>query len=204
VDCTYIYNHSVQNINKKSAIISGFGTIQLQPSPVLPEDDSFTLPDFKSTASIFYTKTLFGTDTLRTGFTLNYTDSEHDVLDNYKGTLPDAAVQPNGLVHRIGSFTTLDWQISYELGKPVELTQETAAPGYGKDGKRLVGEAAISPKLKASNRGVRQWLAGSKVTFGINNIFDTPPPFADTFVGYDPQTANPIGRYFYFELEKKF
>jgi len=47
-------------------------------------------------------------------------------------------------------------------------------------------------------------LAGSKITFGINNVFDTSPSFADTFVGYDPQTANPIGRYFYFELEKKF
>ena len=204
VDCTYIYNHAVQNINKKSAIISGFGSIQLQPSPVLPEDDSFTLPDFKSTASIFYAKTLFRTDSLRTGLTLNYTDSEHDVLDNYKGTLPAAPVQPNGFVHRIGSFTTLDWQISYEFGKSVEITPQNALPGYGKDGEKLIGEAAISPRAEASNRGIKRWLAGSKVTFGINNVFDTPPPFADTFVGYDPQTANPIGRYFYFELEKKF
>ena len=204
VDCTYIYNYSVQNINKKSAVISGFGTIQLQPSPVLAEDDSFTLPDFKSTASIFYAKTLFGTDIFRTGFNLNYIDSEHDVLDNYKGTLPNAAVEPNGAVHRIGSFTTLDWQISYELGAPAEISPQTPRPGYGKDGKKLVGEAAISPKPEASNRGIKQWLAGSKVTFGINNVFDTSPPFADTFVGYDPQTANPLGRYFYFELEKKF
>jgi iron complex outermembrane recepter protein len=28
--------------------------------------------------------------------------------------------------------------------------------------------------------------------------------FGDAAVGYDPQTANPIGRFFYFELEKKF
>src|SRR5271165_6197425 len=125
-------------------------------------------------------------------------------LDNYKGTLPDAAVEPNGAVHRIGSFTTLDWQISYELGAPAEISPQTPRPGYGKDGKKLVGEAAISPKPEASNRGIKQWLAGSKVTFGINNVFDTSPPFADTFVGYDPQTANPLGRYFYFELEKKF
>ena len=204
VDCTYVYNHSVQNINTNSAIISGFGPIRLQPSPVLPEDDSYTLPDFKSTASFFYTKTWFGIDTFRTGLTLNFTDSEHDVLDNYKGALPNAVVQPNGFVHRIGSFTTLDWQISYEVGHPTEITPQTPAPGFGKDGKKVIGEAAISPKPEQSSSGLRQWLAGSKVTFGINNIFDTPPPFADTFVGYDPQTANPIGRFFYFELEKKF
>src|SRR6202043_3851067 len=101
-------------------------------------------------------KTLFGIDIFRTGFTLNYTDSEHDVLDNYKGTLPEAAVQPNGLVHRIGSFTTLDWQISYELGKPAQITPQTPAPGYGSDGKKLAGEAAISPKPESSNRCIRQ------------------------------------------------
>jgi iron complex outermembrane receptor protein len=204
-DWTYLYNYAVQNINTNSAIVSGFGPISLQPSAVLPEQGSFTLPEIKSTSSIFYSKTLFGIDRFRTGLTLNYTGPEHDVLDNYYGVLGGAQVQPNGLVHEIGSFTTLDWQISYEFGKPVEITPETPPPGYGKDGKQLAGEAAMAPKPEgAHNSWVRYWLAGSKITFGINNVFDTPPPFADTFVGYDPQTGNPIGRFFYFELEKKF
>jgi iron complex outermembrane receptor protein len=203
-DWTYLYNYAVQPISNNSAIVSGFGNIVLQPSPVIPEQGTYTLPEIKSTSSIFYTKTLFGIDLFRTGLTLNYTGPEHDVLDNFYGVLGNASVQPNGLVHEIGSFTTLDWQISYEFGKPIEIAPETPQPGYGKDGKRLAGEAAIAPKPEgAHNSWIRYWLAGSKITFGINNIFDTPPPFADTFFGYDPQTANPIGRYFYFELEKK-
>jgi iron complex outermembrane receptor protein len=204
-DWTYLYNYAVQPINNNSAIVSGFGNIALQPSPVIAEQGTFTLPEIKGTSSIFYTKTLFGIDLFRTGLTLNYTGPEHDVLDNYYGVLGNASVQPNGFVHEIGSFTTLDWQISYELGKPIEITPETPPPGYGKDGKRLAGESAIAPKPEgAHNSWIRYWLAGSKITFGINNLFDTPPPFADTLVGYDPQTANPIGRFFYFEMEKKF
>jgi iron complex outermembrane recepter protein len=204
-DWTYLYNYAVQPINNNSAIISGFGAIMLQPSPVIPEQGTFTLPEIKSTSSFFYTKTLFGVDTFRTGLTLNYVGPEHDQLDNYYGVLAGAPVQPNGLVHEIGSWTTLDWQISYEFGKPILITPETPKPGYDKDGKKLAGEAAIAPKPEGAHNGwIRYWLAGGKITFGINNIFDTPPPFADTFMGFDPQTANPIGRFFYFELEKKF
>jgi iron complex outermembrane receptor protein len=204
-DWTYLYNYAVQNINTYSAIVSTFGRIALQPSAVLPEQGTFTLLEIKSTSSFFYSKTLFGIDSFRTGLTLNYVGPEHDVLDNYYGVLAGASVQPNGLVHEIGSWTTLDWQISYEFGKPVEITAETPKPDYDKDGKKLAGEKAIAPKPEgAHNSWIRYWLAGSKITFGINNIFDTPPPFADTFVGYDPQTTNPIGRFFYFELEKKF
>ena len=172
---------------------------------MIPEQGTFTLPEIKSTSSAFYTKTLFVIDTFRTGLTLNYVGPEHDQLDNYYGVLGGATVQPNGLVHEIGSWTTLDWQISYEFGKPIEITPETPQPGYAKDGKKLVGEKAIAPQPEgAHNSWIRYWLAGSKITFGINNVFDTPPPFADTFMGYDPQTANSIGRFFYFELEKKF
>jgi iron complex outermembrane recepter protein len=204
-DWTYLYNYAVQPINNNSAIVSGFGTISLQPSPVIPEQGTFTLPEIKSTSSAFYTKTLFVIDTFSTGLTLNYVGPEHDVLDNYYGVLAGATVQPNGSVHEIGSWTTLDWQISYEFGKPVEITPETPKPGYDKDGKKLAGDKAIAPKPEgAHNSWIRYWLAGSKITFGINNVFDTPPPFADTFMGYDPQTATSIGRFFYFELEKKF
>jgi iron complex outermembrane recepter protein len=92
-----------------------------------------------------------------------------------------------------------------ELRKPVEITPETPKPGYDKDGKKLADEKAIAPQPEGAHISwIRYWLAGSKITFGINNVFDTPPPFADTFVGYDPQTTNLIGRFFYFELEKKF
>jgi TonB dependent receptor len=139
-----------------------------------------------------------------TGFTLNYIDSEHDQADTFQGALDSSNAEPNGLVHRIGSFTTVDWQISYQLGKAEQITPETPRPGYGKDGKRVFGESTISPKLDASSAGWRRWLANTKIVFGINNIGDVRSPFADVFEGYDTASANAFGRYYYVQLEKKF
>jgi outer membrane receptor protein involved in Fe transport len=136
--------------------------------------------------------------------TLNYVDSEHDALDNFKGTNPFGGTEPNGLVHRVGSWTTVDWQVSYTLGPLAEVTPESPKPGYDKEGKRIIGEKAISPAPEGPRGGLRRWLANTTVTFGINNIGDVKPPFADVAVGYDAQTTSPIGRFFYFQLEKRF
>jgi outer membrane receptor protein involved in Fe transport len=48
-------------------------------------------------------------------------------------------------------------------------------------------------------------LGGSKLTFGISNLFDTRPPLADaTIQGFDTSNTTPFQRYFYVEIEKKF
>jgi iron complex outermembrane recepter protein len=189
VDATWYYHAMQQN----------------QPgTPLENITDTFGFPDFKMTASIFYSKTLFGIDTFSTGFTLNYIDSEHDEFDTFQGALSANNAEPNGLVHRIGSFTTVDWQISYQLGKPEEITPQTPPPGYSKDGKRILGEKAISPKPEGPSAGWRRWFADTKVTFGINNIGDVRPPFSDSLAGFDTQTTNPFGRYYYVQFEKKF
>ncbi len=169
----------------------------------------YTGPDFRMVASAFYSKTVFGCDTFRTGLTLNYLDSEHDINDPRAfGLTLQEFVAATGLpnAHVIGSWTTFDWQISYEVGKFAEIVPETPKPGYDKDGKRLVGEKAIAPKPEGCNEGWRRWLGGTKLTFGINNIFDTRPPFADanTTVGFDTAHTTPFQRYFYVEIEKKF
>ena len=202
IDASYIYNYSVQTI-KNSSANTAFGALSLTPSPIFDEEDSFDHPDLRLNGSFFYSKTVFGIDTVKTGIVLNFTDSYHDYNDNYKGTNPTAVVQPNGLVHRIGSWTTWDWQISYKFGAPEEVNAQTPAPGYSKDGKKLVGEKAISPKREGAAGGIRYWLANTTLTFGINNIFDTNPPFSDEGYGFDPTTANAFGRYFYVEVEKK-
>ena len=98
----------------------------------------------------------------------------------------------------------VDWQISYQLGKPEEITPQTPPPGYSKDGKRILGEKAISPKPEGPSAGWRRWFANTKLTFEINNIGDVRPPFSDSLAGFDTQTTNPFGRYYYIELEKKF
>jgi iron complex outermembrane recepter protein len=170
----------------------------------------FTGPDFRMVTSAFYSKTVFGCDTFRTGLTMNYLDSEHDVNDPRAfGLTLQQFVAATGLPnsHVVGNWTTFDWQISYEVGKFAEITPETPQPGYDKEGKRIVGEKAISPKPEAAcNEGWRRWLGGTRLTFGINNIFDTRPPFADdnNTVGFDTAHANPFQRYFYVEIEKKF
>ena len=171
------------------------------------EEDSFGIPDFKALASVFYSKTLFGVDTFRTGVTLHYVDSEHDINDNFKGTMANFSsdVPGTNYVHLIGSWTTFDWQISYQFGAPAAVTPETPKPGYDKEGKRIVGDKAIAPKPEGSSFGWRTLLANTTFTFGINNVFDATPPFAaDWYQGYDTSNANPIRRFFYVSVEKKF
>jgi outer membrane receptor protein involved in Fe transport len=169
----------------------------------------FTGPDFRMVTSAFYSKTVFGCDTFRTGLTLNYMDSEHDVNDPRAfGLTLQQFVAATGLAnaHVIGNWTTFDWQISYEVGKFAEIVPETPKPGYDKEGKRILGEKAISPKPEAAcNEAWRRWLGGTKLTFGINNIFDTRPPFEDFLTqGFDTAHTTPFQRYFYVEIEKKF
>ncbi len=165
-------------------------------------------PDLKLITSLFYSKTMYGIDTFSTGLTLNYRDSEADFNNNAKGSNPLAnpGLDAPGYVHEIGSFTTVDYQISYEFGKPEEIAPETAKPGYDKEGHRLVGEKAIAPKPEGSRRGWRQWLANTKLIFGINNIFDTHPPLSvdSNYLGRDYFNDNSVQRFFYFEVDKHF
>ncbi len=100
----------------------------------------------------------------------------------------------------------MDWQISYRLGQPQEVTPEAPKPGYDKEGKTIIGEKAIAPKPEGSSWGIRQLLANTTLTFGINNIFDNPPPLSvDNIQGnYDFAEANYIQRFFYVSVEKKF
>ena len=156
-------------------------------------------------ASIFYSKTVFGIDTFKTGITLHYVGSETDIANSFNNTNPNATLDAPGYIHLLGNWTTFDWQISYEFGKPVEITPETPKPGYNKEGKQIVGEKAIAPAPEGSRWGVRNLLANTTLTFGINNIFDTRPPFSsDWYQGYDTQNTNYIQRFFWVSIDKKF
>ena len=86
-------------------------------------------PDIKFQASAFYSKTVFGIDTFKTGLTLHYIGSELDFTNSANNTNPNAALNFPNYVHLIGSWTTLDWQISYKFGQPTEITP--AAPKAG-------------------------------------------------------------------------
>jgi iron complex outermembrane receptor protein len=205
MNATYIYKFSQKRLEGNADGTAGF--------QVLQADDSlgFGGPDFKMVTSLFYSKHVFGNDNFRTGFTINYIDSEADGLNNFHGTLPavDAGLT-NGHIHLIGSWTTVDWQISYEFGPPPEVTPETPRPGYTKEGKPILGEKAISPKQEGARWSWRSLLNNTTITFGINNIADTRPPLqvaagpTNFFQGFDTLNTTPIQRYFYFQIEKKF
>ena len=107
-------------------------------------------------------------------------------------------------MHTVGSWTTLDFQVSYTVGKAEEVTPETPRPGYGKDGKETRGGASPATASSGSGAGWRKWLAGTTVTFGINDLADAKPPFADQQEGYDASIATPIQRFFYVSVDKKF
>jgi iron complex outermembrane recepter protein len=166
-------------------------------------------PDIKMQASAFYSKTLFGIDTFRTGLTLHYVGSELDFRNSANGTNPTASFDQGipGNIHLIGSWTSLDWQISYKFGQPTEITPEAPKPGYDKEGKKIVGEKAIAPAPEGARWGWRNLLANTTITFGINNIFDTPAPLAvdNVLSSFDNAGgANDIMRYFWVSIDKKF
>jgi hypothetical protein len=125
-----------------------------------------------------------------------------------KGSNPLAnpGLDAPGYVHLIGSWTSFDYQVSYEFGEPVPITPETPKPGYDKEGKRLIGEKAIAPKPEGSRWGWRYLLAGTRLIFGINYLFDTRPPLSidSNSLGFDYLNYNQIRRFFYFEIDKHF
>jgi iron complex outermembrane receptor protein len=204
LNATYMYKFDEHRLEGNANGSASFQVLQAVDAL------GYSGPDFKLVASLFYSKHIFGNDNFRTGFTLNYIDSESDFISDLKGSLPavDTGQSPPGYTHVLGSWTTVDWQISYEFGPSAEVAPETPPPGYSKDGKRVVGEKAISPKAEGSRWGWRKLLANTTLTFGINNLGDTPPPLSvqgvTFFQGYDTTSATPIGRYFYIELEKRF
>jgi iron complex outermembrane receptor protein len=192
-----ISNQTLQGVNPNGSIFYR----------VFNQTDTFGFPDLKMQASAFYSKTVFGIDTVKTGLVLHYVGSELDGRNSANGTNPNATLDFPGYVHLIGSWTTLDWQISYRFGQPTEITPQTPKPGFDKEGKRIVGEKAVAPALEGSRWGWRNLVANTTITFGINNIFDTAAPFAVDSVlsNFDGESGvNNNMRYFWVSVDKKF
>jgi iron complex outermembrane receptor protein len=206
-DASYLYWNSVKTVQGVLPNGAFF-------SRVFNETDAAdsTGPDLKMQASAFYSKTLFGIDTFRTGVSLYYVGSELDFNNTFNGTNPaaNATLDFPGFIHEIGSWTTLNWQISYKFGQPTEITPETPKAGYDKEGKKIAGEKAIAPRAEGSRWSWRSLVANTTITFGINNIFDTAPPLsidnAPGFAGnFDTGSGtNYYQRFFWVSVDKKF
>ncbi len=114
---------------------------------------------------------------------------------------PGSVANPNYILHhRISDFETLDLQLSYEFTKP----KIEAAAGYSKDAKDA---KSMTEAGGVENSSIWQrMLWNTKLTVGVNNVFDRYPPtalgaFNDN---YDTSNYNIRNRYWYVSLTKKF
>ena len=139
-----------------------------------------------------------------TGFTVHYIGQYWDARSSGFGLLRTD--------RKIREWTTVDFILNYTFNSPVPLTEKAVA-GYAKDGGKSVKakegkEKNVTPVSTAEYNpcGWRAWLNNTTVTLGMNNIFNSEPPFvAAAFEnGYDEQTANIKGRFWYVALKKRF
>src|SRR5882724_6415629 len=112
---------------------------------------------------------------------------------------------------KVREWTTLDLIASYNFSLPSPVAAQV--PGLAKDGGKNVKtadgkEKRVLPLSAAEYNpcGWRAWLNGTTVTLGVQNAFDSDPPFvAGAFENnYDESIADVRGRFWYLSLKKRF
>jgi iron complex outermembrane recepter protein len=112
---------------------------------------------------------------------------------------------------KVREWTTLDLIASYKFSLPSPAAAEV--PGLAKDGGKNVKmpdgkEKNVLPLSAAEYNpcGWRAWLNGTTLTLGMQNVFDSDPPFvAGSFENnYDESLATIKGRFWYVQLKKRF
>jgi iron complex outermembrane receptor protein len=138
-----------------------------------------------------------------------YNDDNIDLAGG-KPQTPTAGAFPNR-ARKVADWTTLDLIVSYTFNMPAPPVAEV--PGYAKDGGKNVKmkdgkEKNILPVSTAEYNpcGWRAWLNNTTLTLGMQNVFDTDPPFvAGSFEnGYDESLATIKGRFWYAQIRKRF
>jgi hypothetical protein len=163
-----------------------------------------SMPHTRAFVSVFYDGPagawLAGFDV---GATVHYTGQYQD--DNID--LIAFGLKPR----KVREWTTLDLIASYNF----TLASPAAAqvPGLAKDGGKNVEapdgkEKRVLPVSTAEYNlcGWRAWLNGTTLTLGMQNVFDSDPPFvAGAFENnYDESLADVRGRFWYLQLKKRF
>ncbi len=133
--------------------------------------------------------------------TVNYIGDYHN-----DGSFLDGSVQIGGTdanpvyskVRNSREYITLDLQASYEFKKP-----KSVEAGFSKDSKGVRTQVASQA---VGGNFFQRALWGTKIKVGVNNVFDTPPPYdASAFNdNYDTSTYSIRNRYYYIGINKKF
>ena len=178
---------------------------------------SFTgsLPHNRAYVSAFYdgpaSTWLAGFDTGATvHYTGQYEDDNIDLTGSSKPQEPRSGPFPQR-ARKVSDWVTLDLATSYTFNLPAPVLAQV--PGLAKDGGKEVKlkdgrEKNVLPVSTAeyNSCGWRAWLNGTTLTVGMQNVFDSDPPFvAGTFENnYDESLATIKGRFWYAQLKKNF
>jgi outer membrane receptor protein involved in Fe transport len=178
---------------------------------------SFTgsLPHDRAYASAFYDGP---TDTWLAGFdagaTVHYTGQYEDDNIDLTGSLKPQEPRSGPLpwrARKVSEWVTLDLMASYTFNLPPPAS--AAVPGLAKDGGKNVKikdgkEKNVLPVSTAeyNSCGWRGWLNNTTLTLGLQNVFDTDPPFVAGAFGnnFDASLATIKGRFWYVQLKKRF
>jgi iron complex outermembrane receptor protein len=143
---------------------------------------------------------------LDTGVTVHYVGQYWDT----KGfeTTHDGHQEDN---RKVREWITLDWLAQYTFNMPAPAAAADVA-GYSKDGGKNVKmdgkDKNVMPVSTAEYNpcGWRAWLDKTTLIVGVENVFDEEPPFvAAAFEnGFDEQTTNAKGRFWYVAVKKRF
>jgi iron complex outermembrane receptor protein len=132
---------------------------------------------------------------------------------HYTGQYQDDNIDLIGLglkQRKVREWTTLDLIASYTFTLPPAAS--APVPGLAKDGGKNIKmpdgkEKNVLPVSTAgySPCGWRAWLNGTTLTLGMQNVFDSDPPFvALSQNNYDESLADVRGRFWYVQLKKRF
>jgi iron complex outermembrane recepter protein len=176
---------------------------------------SGSLPHNRAYASLFYDGPA---DTWLAGFdagaTVHYTGQYEDLniflTQSSKPQEPRSGLKP-WRARKVREWTTLDLIASYTFNLPPSAAAEV--PGLAKDGAKNIKmkdghEKNILPISTAEYNpcGLPAWLNNTTLTLGMQNVFDSDPPFVAGAFGnnYDNSLATIKGRFWYVQLKKRF
>jgi outer membrane receptor protein involved in Fe transport len=112
---------------------------------------------------------------------------------------------------KVREWTTLDLIASYTFNLPPPSVSDV--PGFAKDGGKNIRmkngtDKNIIPVSTAEYgcRNWKWWLNNTTITLGMQNVFDSDPPFVAgaSENGYDESIATIKGRFWYAQLKKRF
>jgi len=208
VNGTYLSRFEFQAtpVSKRIGISGGF---------VSSASFSGSLPHNRAYASLFYDGPaetwLAGFDA---GATLHYTGQYEDLniflTGSSKPQEPRSGPKP-WRARKIREWATLDLIASYTFNLPPPAS--TAVPGLAKDASKNIkmkdgNEKNVLPVSTAEYNpcGWHAWLNNTTLTLGMQNVFDSDPPFVAGAFGnnYDNSLATIKGRFWYVQLKKRF